>query len=400
LILQGAAASGSQIEGLVINNSGNRTCCNQTGIEVTSLTGPALTYIGGNFIGTNSNGTAAAGKGSRGILVWNGSGSVIVGSDIGGDFNPGAVNLISGNQLDGMTLSSTNGMRIRGNLIGLTASGNATLQNTGDGIGISHTTGSYITENVISGNSGAGIDLRPISSGIFIHRNLIGVNAAGAGVLPNSNGGIGILDNFNTVPTSIDGVELLENLVANNTCNTCSGGIAVGLANSANYVDIISMFRNRVFSNAGPEIDLGETNVSNNGIIVGVTPNDVGDFDLGANSLQNFPVIASAFGNGSSVVVDFSLNSEVSTGFNLEFFHTANCDASGHGGGELYLGNIISFSDSNGDLADQVVLPSNKISGFVTATATKGGGGTSEFSACFAITSDTVFEDGFEDPGP
>src|SRR5690606_29397392 len=133
---------------------------------------------------------------------------------------------------------------------------------------------------------GLGIMLQPITADVLIEKNRIGTNAAGTAGLPNSKTGVFITD-YSSTGSSVVNVDVVENLVAFNDCLNCSGGILVGINNSANNVSGVRLSRNRVFSNAGLEIDLGEPNGTNNGIVYGVTENDTGDPDAGANTLQN-----------------------------------------------------------------------------------------------------------------
>jgi len=394
LDLTGVNAAGSIIEGLVINNSGNPTCCNQAGIYLNQVTGASPVLIRGNFIGTNLNGTQIHSKGSAGISI-NNSSNVVVGSDTSDAVDPAAVNLISGNKGSGVVFYIVSNVRVRGNLIGTNAQGSSALLNLGGAMGADSVTDSWISDNVISGNNG-GLVLRAISSNVHIERNRIGVNAAGTAPLPNTHAGIEISENSFSSPTTIQNVDIVDNLVAYNTCANCSAGIVIGENNSANTTQAIRLSRNLVYSNTGPEIDIGETNGSNNGLIYGVTLNDTGDPDVGANTLQNFPEITAAAGNGITALVGYSLNSEASKTFTLQFFHTSTCDVSGYGGAESYLGEIDAVTNGSGDVSGQLLLPLAAKTGFVTATATNQNNGTSEFSACFAVVDDIQFEDGFE----
>jgi CSLREA domain-containing protein len=396
LYLSGAGAAGSIVEGLVLNNNAAAPCCFQIGIYASEVSGAATTYIRGNFVSTNSSGTARAALGSRGIAIWESSANFVIGSDIAGNIDPGAVNLIAGANGQNISLDEASNIRVRGNLVGTNAAGNASILSFQAGLAIDQAENIWASDNVISGHNGSGLSIRQTSSNIHIERNLIGVQASGTGALPNLFSGILISENPNITGGFILNVDLVENVVANNTCNNCSGGIVIGEANSANTIMGIRLTRNRVFSNAGLNIDLGLTNANNNGLIYGVTDNDIGDPDDGANTLQNFPVITSAVGIGSNIVADYTFNSDASKDFTLEFFHTSSCHASGHGGGELYLGKAEISTDGSGDHSGQVLLPSNKTDGFVTATATNTENGTSEFSACMALVNDMLFEDGFE----
>lgn len=396
LSLVNSGASGTIIEGLVINNSANGICCNNIGIYLDSVTGAATTILRGNFIGTNAAGTARRPKGAASIYLKTVS-NLVIGSDNGGAIDPASVNLISGNNATAITTTSgVTNMRIRGNLIGTNAAGTAALENIGFGVGLDAITSSWVSDNVISGNRG-GIELRGVSSGVHLERNIIGSNAAGTGAVPNDFVGIRVSENIFGFPgNNILDVDIVENLVANNTCSGDCAGILIGASNALNMVQGIRLSGNRVFANKGLEIDLGLANVNNLPLILGVTENDADDPDSGGNTLQNFPLLTSSVGNGIQVMIDFTLDSEASKTFTLEFFHTGTCDSSGHGGAEKFLGREDFVTSGSGDVSGSVVLPLTDMSGFITATATNLANGTSEFSACAAIVEGVIFKDGFE----
>ena len=71
----------------------------------------------------------------------------------------------------------------------------------------------------------------------------------------------------------------------------------------------------------------------------GVTPNDVApppDGDVGANDLQNYPVLEAAL--TGSLTVRGGLDSTPDTTFRVEFFANTAADPSGHGEGERAAG--------------------------------------------------------------
>lgn len=123
----------------------------------------------------------------------------------------------------------------------------------------------------------------------------------------------------------------------------------------------------------------------------GVTANDLGDADTGANDLQNFPTITAVSANGSGVNLRGSLNSTPNSTFALDFYGNAQADPSGHGEGERYLGSAAVTTDGSGNATFSVTLPGPVASEeFITATATDAGtGSTSEFSRAMAIGTDT-----------
>ncbi len=395
LYLSGAGAAGSIIEGLAIGNSGNPACCNTDAILMEGVSGAVPTIIRGNFLGTDLSGTQRRPKGSRAMFLRYDSSNVVIGSDLAGDVDPAAVNLLSGNNSAAIVPAGVTDLRIRGNLIGTDASGTAILYNGASNFFTDSVAKMTIRENVIAGSNGAGVHLRAVSSDIVIERNRIGTNAAGSSALPNSSGGILVAENPNTSPTSISDVDVVENLVAYNNCNGCSGGIVVGVNNAANTTQRVRLFGNRVFANQGLEIDLAPPNMTNNGLVYGITANDVDDLDEGPNGLQNFPELSVAKLDGLDLTLDYSLNGQANRDLILEFFHTGSCDASGHGGGEVFLGMAEASTDGAGNLAGEITLAVPGLGGFVTATATDKEVGTSEFSLCLAV-GNLIFKDGYE----
>ena len=120
----------------------------------------------------------------------------------------------------------------------------------------------------------------------------------------------------------------------------------------------------------------------------GVTPNDALDTDAGANDLQDFPVLASAMREGAGVWVVGSLHSRTTKDYTIEFFISPECDASGLGEGELFVGATAVTTDAAGDGSFDVVLAAGVPDGWVvTATATREPlGRNSEFLACVDVT--------------
>src|SRR5262249_17355915 len=119
----------------------------------------------------------------------------------------------------------------------------------------------------------------------------------------------------------------------------------------------------------------------------GVTPNDPGDPDTGANNLQNFPVLASASSSGGSTTITGSIDSTTANSaypITIEFFSNPSCDSSGNGQGQTFLG---SFVQSAGPGTFTATLGVEATPGHVvTATATDANGNTSEFSNCVTDT--------------
>jgi parallel beta-helix repeat protein len=170
---------------------------NTTGIYIANGLGNT---VSGNYIGTDITGMGAVGN-TTGIQILGGSGNLIGGSNADAANLQG--NIISGQVISaGISLSGALNNNIAGNIIGLNANGDAAIPNQ---IGISLLAGNTSTSiggtsadmrNVISGNSDCGIELSNTVNHI-ISGNYIGLNAAGTGVIKNTNAGIRLADSAN-----------------------------------------------------------------------------------------------------------------------------------------------------------------------------------------------------------
>ena len=282
-----------------------------------------------------------------------------------------------------ITLATQGGNTITGCYIGTDATGKSAAQgNTGFGIEISGVPNNRIggataaERNVISANSGGGINIiNAGATGNIIQGNFIGTDASGTASLRNGdNNGInvnGANNNFIGGPGPGEG-----NVIAFNR-------IGVDVLNGSTGVAILS---NSIFGNFDPNIppqhplgiDLGDD---------GVTPND-GDYsDTGANNLQNFPLLGFAVSDGGKTTISGTLTSTASTTFRIEFFSNPNCDKSGNGQGQTFLGAASATTDATGKASIETTLTSATTPGnVVTATATDSANNTSEFSACVPVT--------------
>ena len=192
--------------------------------------------------------------------------------------------------------------------------------------------------------------------------NRIGTAADGVTPLPNQGYGVGIQGpSGNVIGGATTGA---GNVIAFNT------GPALWCLRHAEQIR-----NNQIFSNGGLGIDLGND---------GVTPNDSGDGDTGANNLQNFPVLTSAIASGPVVTVQGTLNSTPNTTFQVEIF-AGGADPTGFGEGAMPLAGFSVSTNETGSASftTEVVNVAN----ILTATASDPNGNTSEFSATVAVTS-------------
>jgi hypothetical protein len=320
--------------------------------------------IQNNYIGTDPSGTQVRGIfGSVSIF-----GAIDVGnSSIVGGADPSARNVIAGFGGTGITSSSSNST-IQNNYIGVAVDGVTFLSEGNIGIQVFENYTSNINinatiiNNVIGRFRSSGIALggatpNPGIAGTVVRGNSIGVINNGS-VAESGSRGISI-QGFNNVIGGINGL----------TTGSCTGDCnIIANYNKGIVVLVISnppgnnnqILGNSIYSNTDLGIDLNND---------GVTPNDVGDPDTGANDLQNFPFIDSVTSGSTRVTGRFF--STANRTFRLEFFNNPTVDASGYGEGQIYIGAINVTTDANGRADFDNTFAYNSPAGsFVTSTAT------------------------------
>jgi len=135
---------------------------------------------------------------------------------------------------------------------------------------------------------------------------------------------------------------------------------------------------NSIFSNGQLGIDLGTQEIG--------PLNDPGDLDKGANDFQNHPVLTAATNRFTALYLSGTLNSRTMRTYILDFFGNQQCDTSGRGEGEAYLGSLQLDTDASGNATFSTTFPINRQPlQWLTATATDSFGNTSEFSPCLPI---------------
>jgi hypothetical protein len=122
-----------------------------------------------------------------------------------------------------------------------------------------------------------------------------------------------------------------------------------------------------------------------------VTPNDPDDADVGANNLQNYPVLDSATTINGFTSIAGTLQSIPNSPFTVEFFRSTTCDPSGHGQGDVPLATLTLAGSQSGTIPFTAPFGAAvPIGHFITATATDAAGNTSEFSNCVAVAAGTA----------
>jgi parallel beta-helix repeat protein len=253
-------------------------------------------------------------------------------------------------------------VRITGCFIGTDASGTQARPNqTGIEVHTSHVSigGDRIgLRNLISGNTGNGVKLRDeVQTGARVLGNWIGTDRTGVSRLGNGRSGI----------RSVQSEALIGGDEISNTANTIryNGGDGVVVASgSGNRIQ-----NNTISDNGGLGIDLNDD---------GVSPNDAGDVDGGANGTQNRPVITVA----TATSVQGTLHSTPNKTFSVRFFSNLRGDE-----GRFFRGGPIPVTTDASGNATFAFRPDAPIPAGETVTATAtGGNGTSEFSAPVRVT--------------
>ena len=339
----GSGADGSSVRGIMI------TRFSDAGIQVNS--GADGISITNSWIGTTGTGSTGVGNGGNGINV-QGDNTIIGGTGA----NDG--NVITNNGNEGINLSSALGTIIQGNIIGLDPDGS-----TGSGnndVGIALLSGSDNT--VIGGTTVAA-------------RNVISMNVEGIEINTDDN-----IVQGNYIGTDITGLLDRGNgdgIQINSSTGNLIGGTATDAGNliafnSGDGVDVSSgtgstVLGNVIHSNTSQAIDLGDD---------GVTNNDPDDADIGANNLQNFPVITSAELGGTDLTLGGTLDTDgITTQYRIEFFGNAvGTQDPTNGEARVYLGTTTVTTDGSGDATFSNVVLSGvtlAVGDFVTATATR-----------------------------
>ncbi len=348
----GTGGDGSAIRGLAINRF-------DIGIRVESDN----SRIEGNYIGVNPAGDTARANQLDGIRLVGASNNVI------GGRTPAARNVVSGNSArdrSGIHLTDdSNGNRIEGNYIGLSADGSGAIPNY-YGVDVRNSDnnvigGSDTARNVISGNDHDGVLLFREALNNTVEGNYIGVNPAGDAALPNGRHGVHISGHFEELPNDNT---VRSNLIAHNL----QDGVRVtsGLRNH--------ITANRIHSNGGLGIDLGGD---------GITANDYQDVDHGPNNKRNYPILESRVGSRTVFTLATIIRGKPDTTFTVEFFKSDACDTSGHGEGwELAHTETGVTTDADGYASFERTFPLTDRGKFITAVAIGPRNNTSEFSAC------------------
>ena len=354
----------------------------------------------GNYIGVDVNGNTALANGGTGVQFLLCTGIYV------GDGTTGGRNIISGNGAHGVWIDSCNSNFVQGNYVGLGADGTTDLGNTnhgifGNGAASSNTVGGTGANdgNVSSGNSESGIYFVDNGSGNIIQGNIVGLNAAGDGVVANDNNGIytdgslhligdGTAAGRNVVSGNaqqgifIDGSTADNNVIDNNyvgvdpsgTVDYGNGNSGIRIENTASWntveacvvsgntqsgILLDNTTQNRLFNNIIGLNSEEAAGIPNNdqGIYIsnGSTYNYIGD-----GTSANANSVCSTEGNGIGIEINGSgTNSNEVSGNFIGTDSLTSAPGKGNGADGIQINNGASYNIIGGEGASQA----NVISG-------------------------------------
>ncbi len=354
-----------------------------------AISGPPGVTVQGNFIGTDAAGNDTFLGNVTGVSV-SGSG----GPDKIGDNYPAARNVIAGNSSIGVLISACTGMKIQGNLIGVSPNGLTAMPN-GIGVQLADSSGIEVgganpeNGNVISGNSVNGV-LISNGDGHLIQHNFIGTDGTGAVPLPNGLGvrvqDIALFDNIldNVVSGNLgDGLSfsyfvsnpnIAQIIVAGNFIGTNLAGTSIGnggagvrsegapgLRINGNTIAFNRVGIWRVGASGFETVTFHANSIHSHhglGIVIGgaeaIGPNSPG-------SILNYPLITSVVSAGGTTTIEGVYNGRANSLTAVELFANPACAGTWpqeFDEGRTYIGSTGSFTtDGNGHATFAVDLP-------------------------------------------
>jgi hypothetical protein len=363
------------IRGVVVQNF------HQDGIRIEATTsGTHTNLIYRNIIGVDVGGTLAQGNGKSMSAPWGGV-NILVNPQVLGTVFANTVRgcLISANYSEGVSISSCPPgdcyfNHVDSNFIGTTISGMSALGNTCDGVYIGEAAhDNQVWDNLISGNDTNGVCIigyvDPMTQW-FTDRNIIGRNIIGLAVdraTPMPNGWYGVsIGRYGLVwklGHARENVIVSDTIASNGRCGVM---ILEHFSNNAN-ADRNKITQNSIFANGSLGIDLDDD---------GVTLNDTGDPDQGANQQLNMPIITSATWLAGIATVTGTVDIGPTPMTAVVEVFKAGSDPTGYGEGAVYLGSATPLAGGAWSCSVAGLIPGDN----VTATVTDAVGNTSEFS--------------------
>ena len=411
--------SSSVLIGGTTQGAGNLISGNDSsGVEINASTG---ILVQGNLIGLDQTGTRAIGNTGAGVLIDNGSLSSTVGGVVAG-----ARNFISGNAEGVMvTGSSTAGTLVAGNWIGTNIEGTAAVGNLAGGVVIAGGSGAIIggaaalARNVISGNTGDGVDIGALAVNTVVQGNTIGTDQTGIKAIANSGSGV-----------SLDATGVTIGGTAQGAGNVISGNAQSGVSVAGSGTTGVVILGNRigtdetgtaavgngtfgVLVSGAPGVTIGGTAQGDRNIISANQSAGIGLYAGTTDALVEGNLIgtditgSNALGNGTGIGIDGGSSNNtiggVATGAANTIAFSAgtgvNVDATAGTGNEIRLNSIFSNTGPGIDLGGNGVTPNNSAGhvgpnnyqNFPVITAVTSAGGVTTVTGTLNSTPGTTF---------
>ncbi len=238
------------------------------------------TIIYGNIVGLSADGTRRVENRKHGIDINRGAASTLIGglaqgqrNVISGNGEAGAADYTAGVEISHDSLTSQN--QVVGNFLGTDVTGNAApyfTHNSHYAIRIEDAvTNNVVSDNVIVNSQEGGVKIDGFNTSnnrVFNNRIGVGLNGAALGNLD-----FGIQVKYHGTRNTLGP----NNIISNSP---------IGVHIEYNGEDFNEITQNSIFNNSDMGIDLGPT--------FGVSVNDQGDTDTGANQGLNYPVLTNA----------------------------------------------------------------------------------------------------------
>lgn len=242
--------SGNQLNGVLIDGSSKSNT------------------LEGNFIGTDASGIAVNGNKQNGVDIESANSNSLLGCTF--YQNPFVYyNVIGGNGANGVVVNNSNNVTIHANFIGFGADNTTVVANGGDGVLVSGTSSAAIVGgeiplgNVISGNTGNGIQVKDEATKFDSFNTFAGVPAFKPVAAPNGKDGILI--------TSTGGSNVIQTCVVSGNL-----GNGIEICGDASGVQVIDTGVGTTTPIMGPIPNQMD------GVLIGGTAhnNDIGGFQL------------------------------------------------------------------------------------------------------------------------
>ena len=341
--------------GGTVPSAANLISGNSNGVEIADS---SKNLIQGDLIGTDTTGTLAIGNSGAGVLLGGGSSANTIGGPVGG-----ARNLISGNA-EGVMIEDGDptGTVVAGNLIGTDIEGTGVLANLTGGIVITGGSGTTIggtgslALNVISGNTGDGIDVGGGATGTLIQGNFVGTDQTGTQPLPNTGNGISITD--------ANGVTV--GATAQAAGNVISGNAKSGVSIAGVAATGVLILGNRIGTDYTGELPLGNAafgvmTSGTDGVTIGGTATGYRNI-ISANTEGGIGLYANTTGTliqGNLIGIDVTSSFALGNGNGIQLDGGSSDNTIGGTGSGA--GNTIAFSKGIGVDVDATAGAGNEI---------------------------------------